>query len=44
LYLKNEDIYDGNWIDDFKNGNGTLYFHNGDKFIGTFEGKFEGIG
>ena len=28
--------YDGNWLEDFQEGNGTLLYRNGTKYIGSF--------
>lgn len=33
MYYNNGDVYEGNWVDDVKNGNGTV---GGVRFLGSF--------
>ena len=41
----NKDIYDGEWKDDRKDGQGTMKFNNGDVYKGEFsKGKIHGKG
>ena len=34
MTFKNRDIYEGNWVSNEINGNGTMWYSNGDKYIG----------
>ena len=39
------DRYEGSWIADKQNGTGTLYWKNGDKYVGHFkDDKMDGLG
>ena len=42
---KTGDMYDGEWVNDARTGDGVYYYASGDKFVGKFvNGKRHGAG
>ena len=45
MYYSNKDIYEGDWLNDYRDGIGKLYFSNGDMYQGQWKNNLkDGLG